>query len=189
MMTQQLEVSILAAPVAAVDPRALSQAWYSALRLARDRRQTSPVRQPSTNAGEAAYSRGVSQQNGQRSFVPNMQALCRRFPRPALSICSGSDEESAVARSRAPRTTLAQRIERAFSNPNGYPRRATLSMGRGNARVVVIFQMQGKRGILLALCRPELRAIVGRALAEARLGLAARGIGIELYAGGGRGCS
>ncbi len=34
MMTQQLHVSILAAPLAAIDPRALSQAWYSALRLA-----------------------------------------------------------------------------------------------------------------------------------------------------------
>ena len=36
MMTQQLEVSILAAPLAAIDRRVLSQAWYSALRLARD---------------------------------------------------------------------------------------------------------------------------------------------------------
>ncbi len=30
-MTQQLEVSILAAPLAAIDRRVLSQAWYAAL--------------------------------------------------------------------------------------------------------------------------------------------------------------
>ncbi|MGB8909134.1 MAG: hypothetical protein WCC84_10335 [Candidatus Cybelea sp.] len=33
--------------------------------------------------------------------------------------------------------------------------------------------------MLLALCRPELRSVVGRALAEARCALAARGFGIE----------
>ncbi|HEY1429269.1 MAG TPA: hypothetical protein VGF18_06830, partial [Candidatus Tumulicola sp.] len=37
-MTEQLRVSIVAAPLAAIDPRALSQAWYSALHLARESR-------------------------------------------------------------------------------------------------------------------------------------------------------
>jgi hypothetical protein len=35
MITQQLGYSILTAPLAAIDRRALSQAWYSALHLAR----------------------------------------------------------------------------------------------------------------------------------------------------------
>jgi hypothetical protein len=45
MMTQQLEVSILAAPLAAIDRRALSQAWYSALHLARPDRSPVPPRE------------------------------------------------------------------------------------------------------------------------------------------------
>ena len=45
MMTQQLEVSILAAPLAAIDRRALSQAWYSALHLARSDRSLVPSRE------------------------------------------------------------------------------------------------------------------------------------------------
>src|SRR6202034_3463065 len=47
MMTQQLEVSILAAPLAAIDRRALSQAWYSALHLATPDRRAVPLRESS----------------------------------------------------------------------------------------------------------------------------------------------
>ena len=46
MMTQQLEVSILAAPLAAIDRRALSQAWYSALHLAGPDQQGRPFLRP-----------------------------------------------------------------------------------------------------------------------------------------------
>ena len=55
MMTQQLEVSILAAPLAAIDRRALSQAWYSALHLARPDRAVFPSREgsPCAVAGNA----------------------------------------------------------------------------------------------------------------------------------------
>lgn len=68
-MTAQLEVSILAAPVAAIDPRALSQAWYSALRFGprtppafvtrnhADRAQTLAGRSTSSAAPQALRSR------------------------------------------------------------------------------------------------------------------------------------
>jgi hypothetical protein len=187
-MTQQLEVSILAAPVAAIDSRALSQAWYSALRLARDGRQTPEVRR-SLARSEVAQPAARLEHAEEQSFQADVQVLCRHRRRLTLATCAGSDERHPIARGRMPRTTLAERIERAFSDLSGQPRRATLSMGRGNARVVVMLQTRGKRAMLLALCRPELRAVVGRALAEARLRLAARGIGVELQAVGGRGCS
>jgi hypothetical protein len=178
MMTAQLEVSILAAPVAAIDPRALSQAWYSALRFGphaspafvtrthADRTQTLADRSMSPAAAQALRSRQCDRP----------RAAAERPQRRAVS--AGESWNNAL-RYRAARTLLAERIERAFAGSNAQPKRATFSMGRGTARVVVILQTKGKRTVLLALCRPELRSVVGRALAEARCALAARGFGIE----------
>lgn len=178
MMTAQLEVSILAAPVAAIDPRALSQAWYSALRLGLqappplvirmhvDRAQTLADRSTSPAPAQALRS--------QQCDRPRAGAQ-----RPQRRIVSGGESWNNALRYRAARTLLAERIERAFAGSNAHPKRATFSMGRGTARVVVILQTKGKRTMLLALCRPELRSVVGRALAQARCALAARGLRIE----------
>lgn len=186
MMTQQLEVSILAAPLAGMDRRALSQAWYSALRLAPKARRISPegacphretgVR---VRASSPAASETVRHASVEARITPLVCA--RRTP-------LGFDEGSQAL--RRPRSrTLAERIERVFADLRSHPKRATFSMGRGNARVHVILQTAGERTTLLALCPPELRGVVGRALAQARLALAQRGIGVEMRALGDRRCS
>lgn len=177
MMTAQLELSILAAPVAAIDPRSLSQAWYSALRFGTQAPPDSVVR-----------SHGDRTQTLTNRSTPaaDAQALrSRQCDRPRAAVerrgraVAGGDSSNNALRYRAARALLAERIERAFAGSNAHPKRATFSMGRGTARVVVILQTNGKRTMLLALCRPELRGVVGRALAEARCALAARGFGIE----------
>lgn len=181
MMTAQLEVSILAAPVAAIDRRALSQAWYSALRLT----------QPATSAGA-----GRDRANRCETFVfppsrliaPNVQRRDADLPSPKTTrskglIVAGDGSAKSNSRRRAARTALAERIEHAFSAPNAHLKRATFAIGRGKARVHVILQTRGERTTLLALCRPDLRGVVGRALTEARCALAARGIGIESATG------
>jgi hypothetical protein len=187
MMTHQLEVSILAAPLAAMDRRVLSQAWYSALRLAPRAQKMSEVRAriltppaariPSGSRGTSETTRGSQ---GQRRHA---QAL---LGKPGAG---GDNEPTSVSRERKQRSPLAERIERAFSDPRCYPKRITFSMGRGGARVHIILQIKGEQTTLLALCRPELRGVVGPALERARLALAARGIGVEMLAAGDRRCS
>ncbi len=185
MMTQRLEVSILAAPLAAIDRRALSQAWYSALRLAPQAQRTYAVRSPA---------RPMVGLNA-RGCPPRVAETLRRagveIPRVHLTLATPSVISSDEAREGVlcRRSPLAARIERAFAGPSAHPKRATFSMGRGNARVHVILQTKGEQATLLAICRPELRAVVARALAQARSALAARGIGVELRWSGGRGCS
>jgi hypothetical protein len=183
MMTQQLHVSILAAPLAAIDPRALSQAWYSALRLAHD-----------TLAISRAPGRCATASRPRATF--STAALREVDPKPAVAAplgarCARAEMQGVAGdyvKRRAGRVPLARRIERAFAASTP-PQRATFSLGHGAARVHVILQTSGDRSALVALCRPELEAVVSRALAQAGRALAARGIVIEMRARGVARCS
>jgi hypothetical protein len=186
-MTEQLEVSILAAPLAAIDRRTLSQAWYCALRLARDER------------GAAARVRAQQTAVVHVLARPRNQMLARSRRHPATSPAkpaaakttltnAGWEARNAIAR-RSSQTPLAQRIERVFSEPSAQVKRATFAIGQGRARVHVILQTKGGSATLVAICRPEARVFVARALAQARLILATRGIGVELETKGVLGCS
>jgi hypothetical protein len=185
MMTEQLQVSILAAPLAAIDRRALSQAWYTALQHAPRSRTTAatlrgPVAAPAllrTREYMAAASGGKTQ--------PCVARLVN--DRPARGTFTGDGIGSHV-RCRL-RSQLAQRIGRTFSDSRGGLRRATFSLGRGNVRVHVVLQTKGEQTVLLALCPPEVRTFVARALTEVRFALAARGIGLEVQAKEVRRCS
>jgi hypothetical protein len=186
MMTRELEVSILTAPLAAIDRRTLSQAWYSALHYARA--DAPPVRSRSFVL---------------RSVVPGGSVAATRIERPAdarfnVRRATGAAAKlpesrggfgPAVQSSARERVHLAQRIERAFAGPNARPQRATFSLGRGNARVHVILQTNGEQAMLVALCSPELHAVVRAALTQARRALAARGFGLVACAVGGDACS
>lgn len=179
MMTHQLEVSILAAPLGAIDRRALSQAWYSALRFAPQpqMRNQPPVdreRQPNVCAP-----RNAAPQPSSATALRTFRAQTTRSKRSA----NACGRASAVSvRANVSRGRLAERIERAFGSPGTSPKRATFSLGPGNSRVHVVMQTAGARTTLLAICRPELRDVVARALAQARAALAARGVGIQFCA-------
>ena len=185
MMTQQLEVSILAAPLAAIDPRALSQAWYAALRLGR---RMPSVAATLTRATDRTLPRTPLHRVPTRlNAVPVRLARVPRSHAPQeRRICE--EGECVPARAgRAPLPQLAGAIEKAFVD--GTLRRATFSVGRGSARIHVVLQTRGNRTTLIALCRPHLREAVARALAQARVALAARGIGVELRTQGNATCS
>lgn len=177
MMTHELEVSIIAAPLGQMDRRVLSQAWYTALRLAPNAQvsaarsgstQTAPLRSPHYRIGEAPQTAGHA-----KELLP---AVASSRPRRAAPGCDEVPAATGRARSRA----LAERIERTFAVVPMCAKRATFSLGRGNARVHIILQTIGERPTLLALCRPEAKTVVSRALAQARLALARRGIGVEV---------
>jgi hypothetical protein len=176
MMTRELEISILAAPLAAMDRRALSQAWYSALRLAQPRCLAPPPR----CAGETGERAPVVQLGVCRpDSIGNAGAGNSRV-RTGRSAARRRADQEALLRVPGSRTSLARRIAHTFAGVRPSPKRATFSLGRGNARVHIILQTNGASAILLALCRPELRAVVCDALAQTRATLAARGICLDV---------
>ncbi|MGA8575074.1 MAG: hypothetical protein WB609_05205 [Candidatus Cybelea sp.] len=180
MMTNQLDVSILAAPLAAIDRRALSQAWYSALRLVP---QVSPSAPSSARRRESAVLCGAARRFGPGATRrPNTGVLRLRVISKTPTVPNGDRDGTVAMRQAGSRARLAERIERTFSDPRTKPKRATFSLGRGRARVHVVLQTGGGRTTLLAICRPELRAVVARALVQARIALANRGVGIEYCA-------
>lgn len=187
MMTHQLEVSILAAPLGAIDRRALSQAWYSALRLAPQAPQTQK-RSPFDRERMPAHGGGLRNVTPQASRSAHSGTLHSQTIGSKRAGNACGRESAAGACINASRVRLAERIERAFGSPATNLKRATFSLGPGNARVHVVMQTAGARTTLLAICRPELRDVVARALAQARAALAARGVGIEFCAIGAARC-
>jgi hypothetical protein len=173
MMTQQLGFSILTAPLAAIDRRELSQAWYSALHLARD----------AAPAPEAAAARVL-----QESTLP--RARRDRVPEPAVrrsAVRIANREERTAHRllsdereRRAPRSMLARRIERCLLRRPGKVRRATFTLDGTSARVHVTLQFATGGLRLIAVCAPPVRERVRQALEEARYALASRGVALAI---------
>jgi hypothetical protein len=170
MMTEQLGFSILTAPIAAIDRRALSQAWYSALHLA----QTAHVApgaflKPQVSAsGSECAARSVESRNRTRLLVHDVRSVTHAPARKSQIM-------PPVER-RAERSTLARRIERAFLNPFARPQRATFTVDGTRARVHVALQTTAAGVRIVAVCPASIRSRVSRALDEARFALATRGI-------------
>jgi hypothetical protein len=179
MMTQQLEFSILSAPLAAIDRRTLSQAWYSALHLAR------------TNAPPAPCGRAIASPAHQRSTRNAAAPRVLGKPAPPGKAVHASAERRRCAKTavhdgterRAPRCRLSREIEKFFLNPRPHGSRATFTVDRNGGRVHVVLQAAGERLCLIAVCAPALRERVARALSQARYSLAARGIAVALAPG------
>jgi hypothetical protein len=186
MTTQQLEVSILAAPLAAIDRRALSQAWYSALHLARPDRPLVPSHECSPCTVAAPVDAPPKREQVSLSSRPAERRVAHSAQtKPSKIAAQPSAPRISLNRDAVP---LSLRIERRFAHSALQIKRATFSMGRGEARVHVILQTNGNVATLVALCRPQMRTVVARALAQARFALAARGFILDLETRGER-CS
>jgi hypothetical protein len=167
MMTQQLGFSILTAPLAAIDRRALSQAWYSALHLA----SPPAVREP-------AGARVALPRSSERALHPH-GAVHRSHRTPSIRFvpvqpgARGGCNAAGLER-RAPRSPLARRIERCFLDPARRVERASFTLSGGKSRVHVALQSSADGLRLIAVCPPSVRDAVSHA--QARYALAARGI-------------
>jgi hypothetical protein len=186
MMTQQLQVSILAAPLGAIDRRVLPQAWCDALGIARSR--AASAHQGARRIAAGAVARSVSASyRSEKSAAGQAQTMAARPARTdAARWVFAPIEDGGQDRAIAP---LSRRIERRFAGAKMQPQRATFSLGRGSARIHVILQTTGSTATLLAICRPEMRSVVARALAGARLALAARGVAFNAEGEGVRACT
>ena len=172
-ITEQLQFSVLTAPVAAVDRRALSQAWYSALYESADAKNPAmPARACPQGTGEQHVSTGRTQEC---AHAEEVQAHVDRRTRAHSSqrIDGGEIER------RAPRSALARKIERALAQPRSAPHASALKIDSVHGRVQVLLQTRGSQLNLVAICAPKARAHVAAALAQARYALAMRGIVLD----------
>lgn len=171
---EQLQFSVLSAPVASLDRRTLSQAWYSALYGAGERsRVAGRASALETARGHNACPKppALAQANGLRTSPRSQTPL--RAPTGASAGVPPECER------RAPHSILARKIERTFLQPKNPARKASFSLEGEHGRVHVILQSHGSRTKLVAVCSPGARAHVAQALAHARYALALRGVELE----------
>jgi len=173
-ITEHLEFSVLTAPIATLDRRSLSQAWYSALygdgKTACSQTSAAKSRTSSVTAPrEPMVQRSVQFHETSASTATHARA--------AVCAPRGGDVER-----RGPHSPLARKIERAFVHPRSVSRKAAFALDGEHGRVQVILQSRGSQFKLVAICPPKAKAQVARALAQARYTLAMRGIELEAHA-------
>ncbi len=172
MISQQIGFSILTAPLAAIDRRSLSQAWYSALHLARP--------SPRSSRGQPSSKQTICAR--ERTQAGETPCVARPVQRPAGAV----PKEHALRGSAAPperraeRSPLARRIERSFLDPARRTDRATFTLDGSSARVHVALQTTASGIRVIAVCPAAIRAGVARALDEVRYALAVRGIALHV---------
>src|SRR5580692_940341 len=138
MMTQELQASVLTAPLAQIDRRVLSQAWYSALNFARARESAAPAKKPvATNAAAQGRATPASVPNRRTSHAAPPASVAH-----PVSAKRGVSLDRGFER-RAPRSPLARKIESVFLDPRSRVERSTFTVGSGRARVYVALQGKG----------------------------------------------
>ncbi|MHB8463162.1 MAG: hypothetical protein ACYDA1_11000, partial [Vulcanimicrobiaceae bacterium] len=168
--TQQLTMSVLTAPLAQIDRRTLSQAWYSALQLARPH-----------------HASAASLDATPRKFDANAMHLdradCdaghshRSLPASRTSHTGHAVYGSPSQDRRAARSSLARRIERQFLHPMKRPTSATVRFADGSRCRVNLLQRDGL--VHLIVVAPARHAnVLRQALDQTRFALARSGVRI-----------
>lgn len=184
-LTQPLEFSVLCAPLAAIDRRALSQAWFSALGLSQGRSVSKGSRRRCASgtplrlaASSLRSAPGCPHARNVTTAAPSRE---RVLEEPGLG-----KSETLLERRRP--SQLARRIERRFA-VRRVPRRASIVLAGERARVHLTLQVDGSRARIVAICPRAVERHVARALAEARYALARRGIALEARTKAGAPCT
>ncbi len=166
-MTTASGVAVVATQLAQTDRRALSQAWYSALHLARAEnapRVGTRAATPVTPTAPLARSVPPS--------APAPHAIAARSPERAVR--AHRTTSPMVERRGAP-TDAMRRVERAVTAIARAARpRPSRTIAIDGGRVTLIVRVEPGATRIVALCREPLRPTVERALARARFALAVR---------------
>lgn len=173
MQAKESGFSVLSVPVASCDRRALSEAWFSALRL--NRSEHGP-----------ALARGGVQQRHRACALPRPSAVAahelsagQRSVASLRATRSGPcGEDLAIQRAR-PRSTLAQKIIRTFLARNPCARQASFTLESGKARVHIVVRATGLTTRIVALCTSGSRSFVAQALEDAQTALIAQGLRVR----------
>lgn len=172
-ITEQLQFSVLTAPVASIDRRSLSQAWYSALYG-----NSNATAQPKAIPAETAQAHRHSSTHAnseRRADEP------RGLARTGLQAKVSTSVVATLER-RAPKSALARKIARTFRTPRYTPQKASFTVDSEQGRVHILLQTRGSQLKLIAICPPKARAHVAEALAQARYAMAARGVELDAVA-------
>jgi hypothetical protein len=174
MMTDRLQISVMSAPLAAIDRRALSQAWYSALHLARSTATAEPLHAPNAPAASPSSARMV------RSNVVAMRPATPPKATQTMRTTRSQTVATGAAERRAPQSVLARRIVRAVRGMvRSQSAHSTLRLDENRRRVHLLVQQRGSGVRLVAVCSACARVAVSRALEQARYALALRGVPAE----------
>jgi hypothetical protein len=175
MTTATRSVAVVATRLPDIDRRALSQAWFSALHLA----------QPG-DAGARAPLSPTRVVPGARTPKRAEASVAPAPAGPPARTYAGSARPAAPAFAGTERRTaggeLARRIERAIVRhvARGPQRSAAIAIDAGGGRVHLLVRTDRATMRIVALCSPELRDRVDRALAHVRFALAAAGTRLEV---------
>jgi hypothetical protein len=170
-ITEQLQFSVLTAPVAMLDRRTLSQAWYSALYGSTQAKPAMPECGASTHARQTSAAPGA--------YIPRNRKCIGTAQRAATGAKTGERAEGGDLERRAPRSRLARKIERELLRPRSGENKTAFTVDGEHGRVHVVLQTRGSQLKLVAICPPKARAAVAAALAQARYALALRGIDLN----------
>lgn len=172
-ISEELHFSVLTAPIAAVDRRSLSQAWFSALYGTHQR-----------PAGRAAKLHDAS-----GTALPQPRGTAEEPAPAATAHTSAADGPKAPVEHtgrgvpierRSPRSELAMKIERRLQPTHAPLRGKTFSLDGALGRVRILLQSKGNRHNLIAICPRGAQPQVAAALAQARYALALRGIQLDV---------
>lgn len=167
--TQRIGFDVLTAPLAEVDRRGLSQAWYSALHLAHDAPRL--VAEQRARRDEAGGTPSVDPPEAAKNSLQASAPARRAVDREPAHVRYASER-------RALPTPLARKIERALLGRKRPERFSTFVLD-GRRRVHVAMRATGTKIHVVAVCAPQSSARVARALEEARYALARRGIALD----------
>ncbi len=146
------------------DRRSLSQAWFSALRLASDGPSPRVARGPCAAAAPLAAGRP-------RPLSRGPEALRRPPPSVAAAFATGARAVPVAAFGGGVRIRSAEApAERAANCPSARsypPFRTSLTLGVAGDRVALLLRREGTTLHVVALCRPAVESTVRRALALA----------------------
>jgi hypothetical protein len=178
MNTATRSVAVVATRLPTIDRRALSQAWYSALHLAQP---------PAAGSARPGTAPNVAQRPAAVSNVgPNLRSgaagASMAGARASRTACTPQPQPQLAVERRSATGALARRIERAVVRHNAAAplRHAAIAIDAGNGRVRIYVRTDGATTRIVALCAPQLRERVDRALAQARFALAGAGVTLEV---------
>jgi len=177
-MNETTTVAILATDLAYTDRRALSQAWYSALRLAGGDAHDAQARRAPPPRHRASLARAA--QGGDALALDAGDGRNRRRGRTGAERLEARRAGAAEPLERRnTKTELARTIERGIARRAPCAETASFVVRAANGRVHLVVRSGAGGTRVVAVCAPSLCERVERALAQARFALAGRGLRAE----------
>ena len=173
MISQQPGFTVLSAPVALCDRRALSQAWFSALHMHTQNAQAPAAVRATARAQRVAPSLAQSiKTTGGIARTACVQTPPQRYSGTATPVPATVDRRHTPSK-------LARKIEQAFLREQNAPKQASFALEGDRGRVQILLRSAGGATQIVALCPPAAREVVSQALAQARYALSMRGIALQ----------